>query len=239
VPSRYEDLLGRLLHSLENRQPGSSRVVIVADNGLSGYFRRSWVLVTFVPVASDPFGYARAINTCVALTAPHDTLVLGDDMVMQTPMWLDAVERFMERWPDGYGAVNLQEGPIEVQESPTAQGGGITLTPRRVWDRVGPWDERYDGGYGYEDMDYCVQLWHTGLKVGTTGAASLKHAGAATWQRVLGSYEAVIRRCLVNYDLFYAKWGMTPSPNREIKFIDAAPHLSRRCACTGTPWASR
>lgn len=239
VPSRYDDLLQEFLRSLEECQPGSSSVVYVADNGISEGLQEKWPDVLFVPVDRDPFVYAKAINRCVRLTWPHDTLVLGDDMIMQTPGWLIAVERVFAAWPEGYGTINLRSdkerplGPLDVQESLTAQGGGITLTPRAVWDRIGPWDERYDGGYGYEDMDYCVQLWHAGLKVGTTGAASLKHAGAATWQRVLGSYGAVIRRCLVNYDLFYAKWGIPSSVNREIKFIEAAPHLARTCGCRG------
>jgi len=235
VPSRYDDLLEGLLGSLERCQPGSSDAVIVADNGLSPALRAAWPWVTFVPVAREPFAYARAINTCVTLTHPHDTLVLGDDMAMQTLAWLDSVERFVSAWPDGYGAINLRQEPngLAVEESPTAQGLGITLTPRWVWDKVGPWDERYDVGYGYEDMDYCVQLWHAGLKVGTCGAATVFHSGSATWQRRLGSYDAVIQCCYLSHDLFYAKWGMTPPANREIKFIDAAPHLARTCGCPG------
>lgn len=233
VPSRYDDLCDGFLGSMENSQPGSTAAVIVADNGLSPELKARWTRVQFVSVEASPFCYAKAINTCVELAHPEDTLILGDDMIMQTPRWLDIAARFLHRWPLSYGALNLlqnsQHQEAEVVESPVALGLGVTFIPRHIWDAFGPWDERYDGGYGYEDWDYNMRLWHKGFLVGWTNVLRVAHAGSATWRRKLGSYEAVIGRCMSSHQLFYAKWGL-PVP-RDVELITGAPHLKGTCAC--------
>lgn len=42
--------------------------------------------------------------------------------------------------------------------------GAMLLTPRHVFERLGGFDERYAPCY-YEETDYCVRLWKSGLRV--------------------------------------------------------------------------
>lgn len=235
VPSRYDDLCHDFLWSLAESQPGTTSSVIVLDNGLSPDMHRRWPFVTFVDVDREPFRYASAVNIGVAVAYPEDVLILGDDMQMITPNWLSVAQDVFERWPAKFGSLNLlqndqRQDDKETVASPVSLGLGVTLIPRHVWDWVGQWDERYDGGYGYEDWDYNVQLWHRGLLVGTTSVLRVKHPGTETWKRKLGGYDAVVEACRRSHRLFYDKWGMPFT--EEIKPIAAAPHLGRlECGC--------
>lgn len=237
-PSRYDDLCDAFLRSMWKSQPDSMGSIVIADNGISEACRHYWSMrgVNFVAVDADPFRYAKAINQCAKLVAPADTLILGDDMKMITTRWLDRVSDFMANnptWPRWYGALNIcandEADPGSIATSATAQGLGITIIPRRTWDAVGPWDERYDGGYGYEDVDYCVQIWHSGKHVGKTNALYVTHTGMETWKRKLGGYDKVIEACTRSHRLFYEKWGMVWT--EEIKFPEAGPHLIGSCGC--------
>jgi len=42
--------------------------------------------------------------------------------------------------------------------------GAFLLTPRRLWERLGGFDERFKPAY-YEETDYCSRLWELGLRV--------------------------------------------------------------------------
>lgn len=231
IPSFSDDLLEEFLASLERSEPGSSARVVVGDNGLSRSFCKAWPQSWYVPIPR-PFVYAQAINACARAHLKDDLLILGDDMEMLSLSWVKKAEEFMAQWPSDYGALNLNEGQYSepYRESSTAQGLGITLIPRAVWNRIGGFDERYVG-YGFEDIDFCVRLWHVGLKVGGSNVLNVHHAGQVGSIRRLGSYEAVIDQCYVNFDLFYEKWGLPVPADRQISFIPAAEHM-HRVACT-------
>jgi GT2 family glycosyltransferase/glycosyltransferase involved in cell wall biosynthesis len=42
--------------------------------------------------------------------------------------------------------------------------GAFLLTPRRVWEELGGFDEAFKPAY-YEETDYCARLWERGLRV--------------------------------------------------------------------------
>jgi len=42
--------------------------------------------------------------------------------------------------------------------------GAFLLTPRRVWEELGGFDEAFRPAY-YEEADYCMRLWERGLRV--------------------------------------------------------------------------
>jgi len=42
--------------------------------------------------------------------------------------------------------------------------GAFLLTPRRVWEQLGGFDEAFKPAY-YEEADYCMRLWKHGLRV--------------------------------------------------------------------------
>jgi len=42
--------------------------------------------------------------------------------------------------------------------------GAFLMTPRRVWEQLGGFDEAFKPAY-YEEADYCMRLWECGLRV--------------------------------------------------------------------------
>lgn len=236
VPSFSVDLLTALLESLDASAPGSLGRVVVGDNGLAA--RPPGPTYIKVPGRDTTFCYAKAINMMVAACEPHDDLlILEDDMVVmvhQRP-WTMSLLGDLLTWPAGYGVLQLCQAPKlppdQVEESATTVGLGISLIPRRVWDTVGPMDERYEG-YGWEDTDWCVRALHMGYRFGTTGSLVVEHRGGQQgYIRRAGDYDALMVRCHQNRIRFQEKWCLPDDP--EIKFQPAAPHFNRSlCACT-------
>src|SRR5215471_309688 len=42
--------------------------------------------------------------------------------------------------------------------------GAFLLTPRKIWEQLGGFDERFRPAY-YDETDYCTRLWENGLRV--------------------------------------------------------------------------
>jgi glycosyltransferase involved in cell wall biosynthesis len=42
--------------------------------------------------------------------------------------------------------------------------GAFLLTPRKLWEQLGGFDERFKPAY-YEETDYCTRVWQSGLRV--------------------------------------------------------------------------
>ena len=246
IPSFNDGILMRCFASMERRQPGSMRRVIVLDNGLSPKLRAGPPQVTFVDVPSDPFVFPQAFNLGVA-AAPrgHSIVALGDDLEILTDHWLSRIEVLVAHWPVGYGVLTFEEertretrpdyhgGLYELQD--VALGAGIVL-PRPVLDEVGPWDETLVG-YGFDDFDYGIRLWHAGYKLGISDAVLVRNERqAAAWVERLGSYEAVLARQDTNFEIFHRRWlGAVPAKPWVVQRPRAAEHFRRQsCACVGS-----
>lgn len=245
VPSKSDEQMEALLSSMERCQQGSSTRVCVGDNGLSASFRVKWWQPSFIPLPKEPFVFAKAINTLADAAAPmEDLLILGDDTTILTPHWLNRLDAFMERWPREYGLLSLRlegrgAGAVEDQKIPEADGPGgwqrsnwtvcfvAALIPRRVWRLVGRMDERFIG-YGHDDDDYCLRLWHEGLEVGVTNAASVFH-GRGTYAKGFPGqeWESLYE---MNSLLFGEKWGIQYPGRKGLSCGDE----HRRCA--QQPW---
>src|SRR5262249_1916395 len=52
--------------------------------------------------------------------------------------------------------------------------GAFLLTPRRVWEQLGGFDEQFKPAY-YDETDYCVRLWERGLRVVYEPNAAVLH----------------------------------------------------------------
>jgi len=82
-------------------------------------------------------------------------------------------------WSDGscdaYGRGGDPAAPEYNFERPVDFcSGALLLTPRRVFETLGGFDERYRPAY-YEDADYCVRLWTHGFRVVYQPAAVAIH----------------------------------------------------------------
>jgi GT2 family glycosyltransferase len=61
--------------------------------------------------------------------------------------------------------------------------GAFLLTPRKVWEELGGFDEAFKPAY-YEETDYCMRLWQRGLRVVYEPTAALIHYEFASSESV-------------------------------------------------------
>jgi GT2 family glycosyltransferase len=82
-------------------------------------------------------------------------------------------------WNDGtchgYGrGRRATDGEFMFRRDVDYCSGAFVLTPRALWEELGGFDERYVPCY-YEETDYCVRLWESGLRVVYEPAAVILH----------------------------------------------------------------
>lgn len=234
LPSNNAERLNAFLASAEKSQPGSSAAMIVGDSTGQGLWSASLMGVASIvdlPSGED-FVLAAAYNRLINAAYPHDVVVFNDDFEILTRDWLRRVETVAAYWPSHYGVVNLhQDGtpiPQNVEECQVSRLN-MAVYRRATCDKV-CFDERYIG-YGYEDVDYCLQLWHAGYRIGQSNLVTIRHAGTRGFLQRWGSYDRVVEHYAVNHDLFHEKWGITPRPGREAKMFKAEDHVGSACQC--------
>lgn len=245
VPSFRDGMLMRCFASMERSQPGSMDRVIVLDNGISTKLKWGCPSVRWVAVSADPFVFSRAYNLGAAAAPDDDIVSLGDDLEILTDRWLDRIEMLLANWPTGYGAITLEEertrearpsydgGLCELPD--VALGAGLVI-PRVVLDEIGPWEEGLVG-YGFDDFDYGIRLFHAGYRLGLTDVVKVRNERqASAWETRLGSYDAVLDRMKLNHAIYHQKWYGAVPPLGEIARPTMAEHLNRQsCACKEVP----
>ena len=242
IPSFRDGLLMQCLASMERSQPGSTSHVIVLDNGISEKLRKGLPQIRFVSVPADPFVFARAYNLGVAAAMPGWAIAsLGDDTEILTPGWLDELSRLVDRWPDGYGAITLEETHTRENRPDyhgglyhlphVALGAGLVI-PRGVLQDVGPWEEGLVG-YGFDDFDYGLRLYHAGYSLGLTDVVRIKNVQQASgWVARQGSYDAMLKLLEVNRQIYHQKWWGTVPPLGRPELPTEAEHIRRlHCTC--------
>ena len=78
--------------------------------------------------------------------------------------------------------------------------GACILVPRRAWDRVGGFDDRYAPAF-YEEFDLAFALRDAGMRVLYQPASQVTHHGSNSY-----GAEARDRQSLLNHARFCAKW---------------------------------
>jgi GT2 family glycosyltransferase len=116
------------------------------------------------------------------------------------PEWFDHRYRFK---PFGWG-------PAEQTSPALAITGACMYVRRRVIDRIGLLDERYE--MAYEDVDWCLRAWEAGFRVLYFPAAQLVHHESATRGMDVGERERASQR------LFWERWS---------DFFDARSAMAR------------
>src|SRR5262249_6159644 len=82
-------------------------------------------------------------------------------------------------WRDGsclgYGRGDSPYAPMYMfRRDVDYCSGAFLLTPRKIWEQLGGFDERFRPFY-YEETDYCARLWERGLRVVYEPKAVLLH----------------------------------------------------------------
>ena len=104
-------------------------------------------------------------------------------------------------WGQPYGAGDDPALPQynHVREVDVVVGACI-LVPRRAWDRVGGFDDRYAPAF-YEEFDLAFALRDAGMRVLYQPASQVTHHGSNSY-----GAEARDRQSLLNHARFCAKW---------------------------------
>ncbi|MGH8977324.1 MAG: glycosyltransferase [Acidimicrobiia bacterium] len=182
-------------------------------------------------------GFAAAVNAAIPATSAPSLVIINDD-VIAPPGWLGPLLTHLRE--DGIGAVGPCTNRIgtasEILTSYRTYGelvafarerrqrfsGGrspVDMLPmfclalrRRVFDRVGPLDERYGVGL-FEDDDYSRRLRAAGLRLARADDVFVHHFGEGSFGRLVpsGEYSDLFER---NRRLFESKWGEAWAPHR-------------------------
>ena len=105
----------------------------------------------------------------------------------------------------------------EFCEVDAVVGAAMLLTPKAL-EKVGDLDERYF--FFYEDLAYCREIYHNGLKVYYLPTAEIVHYHGASgkslkksddqWRRLIPSsktYHGILKHCIFNFVLWSGqKW---------------------------------
>jgi GT2 family glycosyltransferase len=102
----------------------------------------------------------RAIRSATDIGAVGGRLILLDGTLQEAGSIL---------WRDGsclgYGRGDNPFAPMYMfRRDVDYCSGAFLLTPRRIWEDLGGFDEAFKPAY-YEETDYCARLWQRGLRV--------------------------------------------------------------------------
>lgn len=146
-------------------------------------------------------GRAAALNRGFE-AARYDVLIRCDDDLMPRSDYLDRHCRWHEsredcgvvglyrnvfpptRYAEIYGRVADRRYATEAYQRASTDRwvhwAGNCSVHRRMWERVGPYDDKTYEGYGYEDIDWGFRLVRAGAEIVLDAALETEHRVAAT-----------------------------------------------------------
>jgi glycosyltransferase involved in cell wall biosynthesis len=206
VPSRKPENARACVASI--RASGWKGEIVIVDDGArdgAGDLPVTWM------DGVRPFCYARNVNIGLRYAAGRDVIIMGDDVEVVTRGGLDKllglacagnwgvlaaavigpVKWGPQRWRSGMRGWRVVRDVAFV----------CVALPARTIARVGLLDEQFEGGYGFDDTDYCVRIARAGMRCGVTYEVIVRHAAnRATYERRIEDLEAHAR-------IFERKWG--------------------------------
>lgn len=179
-------------------------------------------------------GFPAACNAGMRLSAGNRLLLMNND-VTATYGWLQVLNDALDSDPEAgiAGPVSNYVSGRQQVEVPFADMdefhriarannvpdprrreeakrliGFCMLVKREVYDRIGPFDERFSPGH-YEDDDYCMRARQAGYRLLICRDALVHHEGSATF-RELGdeALRALVER---NRGIYIDKWNTEPA----------------------------
>lgn len=205
----------------------------VKTNGYEGYgkvFVRDGALIESVPgwklvegPQSEGFSYAKNLNLGLRACDPEsDIFVISDDVRLKGPGTIETLQREAHSLPEiGMLSPRIDGGadnPIQ-----TSKNIGIVFSNRylamacfylkkEILRDVGFLDEeRFCGGYGWDDVDYCRRIALKGFKLAVSNSVEVKHGmkrlGTESFIRnAKGYYDSVQKQADSNESLYFQKW---------------------------------
>lgn len=210
----------RCLESLRKSTPPDLYELLVYDNAssdetLSNLRRmaKGWPQLRVLHNDRN-FSFSEGVNHGMRAAAGRHFVWLNNDTVL-APGWLEGLLKAVGA--DGIGAA----GPMTDHKAPPRQvcapfitrnpsrtleapflGGFCFLLKRSAVERAGYLDERFV--WGWEDMDYCMRLRQSGLRLLLARDVFVRHAGSRTLQDMASNERQ--RTDIDNRRLMIQKW---------------------------------
>lgn len=206
--------------------------LIVVDNGSSDETSAVLSLVDSASIIrnGDNLGFGPATMQGVSRASGEFLCLLNNDALLQHGSLATALNVFSERpdtgavggkvlladgrlqeagciiWRDGrakqYGREDEASLPQYNFRRPVDYcSGAFLVTPRLLFREVGGFDDRYAPAY-YEDVDYCMKLWHARRPVIYEPRALVHHYEGASSVSSATTREAIV----VNHRRFTERW---------------------------------
>jgi GT2 family glycosyltransferase len=222
------------LESVLASTPGRALELIVVDNAstdgtpeyLSALAERDPRLRLILMETN--IGFARGVNAAFREARGTSFVMLNNDTIV-APGWLARLLSHLRDPSVGLVGPVTNQAPgaarvadayrsygefLEAASVRSRMGRGknvdrLTLfcaaLPRRVYERVGPLDERFEVGM-FEDDDYCLRIAAAGLSCRLAEDVLVHHFGEASFGRLVpdGTWKSVFEG---NRRLFEEKWG--------------------------------
>jgi GT2 family glycosyltransferase/glycosyltransferase involved in cell wall biosynthesis len=199
-------------------------------------------------LAPENAGFAASVNRAIEAAGPADDLVVLNNDVLPFRHWLERLQYAAyadERrgivgpkllYPDGriqaagsyrnlgapewfdhrYRFKRRDHGPANVQAAALALTGACMYVKRETLRKLGGLDAGYP--MAYEDVDYCLKAWESGLEVVYEPSAELTHLESVTRGTEVGERE---RRSQAR---FWDRWGDW-FDNRRVRSPDGRPRV--------------
>lgn len=179
--NRY-DMLDELLGKLK-RQTLPCEIVVADDGSPEPRARGDRYLWR----KDDGYHKAWMLNRAVQMASGDVLVFMDDDMHPRSRLWLQSHLKALQQG-------DISRGPFYVgcrvdgqfrQVSPymfgmpgTFWSCSNTAMAREAWDKVGGFDERFDGEYGFEDVDFGLRVYQAGLRpVKAAQTSTAEHIG--------------------------------------------------------------
>lgn len=144
---------------------------------------------------TGPVGLFGAYNRLFSRAQGDYFVVVPNDTVIFSKDWLNllAIPGKITSWHIGTFLLTGHQEP----------DGGVTCYPRDIVMKIGPYDERFDDGYGFGDNDYFYRARQLGVEYEQV-PVKLKHNGNTTYMTYWPEKKKeMYDRCL---NLFKTKW---------------------------------
>jgi hypothetical protein len=217
--SRYPDLLEGLTENLNKFAPNFDRV-LVKDGYLIDEATTGWYTV---PGPEGKFVYSVNANLGLkAVDSDSDILLIGDDVRLKTSNTIETLfdvaysnESIGMLSPKICGGADnpLQTNPpSDLTFSERYLALVCTFIKRSVKAKVGLLDERFNIGWGWDDVDYSRRVRQEGFTLGVTAKAEVVHGikrlGSETLIRnEKGDSKVMQAQDYLHAKLYFEKWG--------------------------------
>lgn len=167
-----------------------------ADEALQACVRSLRGNTELIIVVNEGWGYAKAVNQGLKIATGDYFCVVNNDTYIVAGTLQNMAK---------YHAVTVpQIFPTPRDEMPRS----FFCLPRWVYEKVGEFDERFEGGY-FEDDDYIQRLRNSGIPITTAMDVGVYHRnGGGMTMKHIGEQEHFNKNRIV----YEKKWSQFPRP---------------------------